>query len=610
LPRLGRLMPPELTRRSVPGGLVVRADPAIPSERLIEGVVVPWDQVATVADVGVNGGRPYRESIARGAPGEVDPASVLLEYLPQPNVGQGHAGAVLVGRGEHAEDTDAGLFMRFRVSRTSHGTDALELANDGILTDLSVVMDPIAERTRSDGVVERTRIGIRRVGLVERGAYRDGAQVTAVRSATEGTAMPNTAGATGATTTDVAGDGDEIDGEATATPTSGRPNRTRVTVDVERAAAERAAVDGMARSQRAFAPFGSTREEAIYGPGSGRSFFGDGWSVSQRAAGWEDAQGRLDRHYRMLDDIDLAMQRRIGIAGLQRASGILSRAGDVLSSEIGGAYPNEYLPGLLVPRILKGRPMGGFYSRVPLTDGRPRIYPVVTTSTTVAVQSAEGANPAASDFATTGTTVTPLFYGGETKVSRQVLDGADPSTDAMLMQDLTEAYMQASEAIIRAGVEAGSTASGVTLTAATPDVGIRALYVNHIGNVFLPPERIFLPTTLTSSWLSQNDTTGRPIAPAYGPYNSDSVAELAGVPVVGAAFGVPVAQSWSSTAGAGAGVGGVAVAGREADFAIFESALTSFRYDQGAEAPSAVRIGLWAYLVVGTRRGSRKATGA
>jgi hypothetical protein len=52
------------------------------------------------------------------------------------------------------------------------------------------------------------------------------------------------------------------------------------------------------------------------------------------------------------------------------------------------------------------------------------------------------------------------------------------------------------------------------------------------------------------------------------------------------------------------------VVGREADFAIFESALTSFRYDQGAEAPSAVRIGVWAYLVVGTRRGSRKATGA
>jgi hypothetical protein len=36
--------------------------------------------------------------------------------------------------------------------------------------------------------------------------------------------------------------------------------------------------------------------------------------------------------------------------------------------------------------------------------------------------------------------------------------------------------MQASEAIIRAAIEAGSTASGVTLTAATPDAGLRALW--------------------------------------------------------------------------------------------------------------------------------------
>jgi hypothetical protein len=52
------------------------------------------------------------------------------------------------------------------------------------------------------------------------------------------------------------------------------------------------------------------------------------------------------------------------------------------------------------------------------------------------------------------------------------------------------------------------------------------------------------------------------------------------------------------------------VVGRAPDFAIFESPVTNFEYDQGAEAPAAVRIGLWAYLVVGTRRGSRKATGA
>lgn len=604
---------PELVTRSAQ--LTVRAGDE-PSERIIEGVVVPYGQVARVGGDATSGGRPYRETIARGAAGTFDPSSVLLEWQPTPtdhNPGS-HAGAVLIGRGESAEDRDDGLHMGFRVSRTSHGDDALELARDGIVSDLSVVMavDQAGSRRRSDGVVERTRIGIQRVGLVERGAYHGGAQVTAVRSATEGS-MPANSTAPAAEAADTEDVGDEATAPAT---TTSRPNRTRVTVDVERAQAERSAVNGMAATAQrgAMFPFGSTREESVYGPGSGQSFFGDGWQVSpgsqaSRAGTVSEAHERLERHSRMLLDVDVAIQRRVGIAGLQRASAVLDRAGDVLSSEIGGAYPNEYLPGLLVPRILKGRPLGGFYSRVPLTDGRPRIYPVVTTSTTVAAQGAEGTNPAASDFATTGTTVTPTFYGGETKVSRQVLDGADPSTDAMLMQDLTEAYMQASEAIIRAAVETGSTASGVTLTAATPDAGLRAMWAYHVANLFLNPERLFIPTTITNSWLTQNDTTGRPIAPVYGAMNSDAVA-LADVPVVGEMLRTPVVQSWSSTAGAGAGVGGVAIIGRESDFAIFESSLTAFKYTEGAEAPSAVRIGLWAYLVVGTRRGSRKATGA
>jgi HK97 family phage prohead protease len=625
--------PAELVRVVAAQSLLVRAGDSPGGERIIEGLVLPYGEVAQVDD----GAGPYRESIARGAPGEVDPSEVLFEYLPQPNRGQGHQGATLVGRGATVRAADDGLHMAFGISRTHHGDEALELARDGILNGLSVVMDPIRQRRRPDGVIERTAIRIRRVALLERGAYAT-ARVAAVRAAPEdamhtcndcgaelvpgvahicptrarrpssGTRSRAAAAATAAPADD---DGEADDGEddaedAPAPATGTRRQRTRVTVDVERAAAERSAAGRVGRS---FAPFGSTREEAVYGPGSGQSFFGDGFRVSERSAGWEEAAGRLDRHYRHLEDIDVAIQRVVGISGLQRAAAILERAGDVLSSEIPGAYPSEYMPGLIVPRILKGRPMGGFYSRVPLTDGRPRIYPVVSTSTSVAVQSAEAANPAASDFATTATTVTPLLYGGETKVSRQVLDGADPSIDAMLSQDLAEAYVQASEAIIRAAIEAGSTASGVTLTAATPDAGLRALWANHIANVFMTPDRLFIPTTLTASWLAQNDTTGRPVAPVYNPAGTDSVA-LADVPVVGEVLRTPTIQSWSSTAGAGAGVGGVAVIGRETDFAIFESNLQSFRYDQGAEAPSGIRIGVWAYLVVGTRRGSRKATGA
>lgn len=630
--------------RTWTGQVMVRAAGGA-EERIIEGMAVPFGVIATVRDD--PRGPAYRETIERSAVDGLDPTTVLVDYLTDPPTDHNtHAGSRLAGRGVAGEATDAGYLFAARIAGTAAGDELLELARAGVLTDMSVYFTPRAEVRRPDGVVARTAIDITRVTIVPQGAY-EGARITAVRAGLEGTmhcphcgaalvagvghacaglraarAAADAAAAAGGETGDEAG-GDE---DAGSPPAGDRPNRTRVTVDVQRAiaagvaaeldrrasapptdqaraAAERSTVAALGRGTGVGGSY-NTRPEAIYGPGSGRSFFQDAWIVSRGGHDDPEARGRVERHYAMLEDIDKAIQRSIGFdqAGL-------ARAGDVLSSEIPGAYPNEYLPGLIVNRVLKQRPMGGFYQRFPLEDGRPRIYPVVSTSTSVAAQGAEGANPAASDFATTGTTVTPVFYGGETKVSRQVLDGADPSTDVMLQTDLNEAYMQASEAIIRAAVEAGSTASGVALTAATPNIGLVNLELNYFQNIFIPAERVLLPTTLYSSWLTQLDTTNRQLAPFYGPYNAGGQVTEAGL--AGAVLnGLPVAMSWSSTPGAGAGVGGVAIAGRASDFAIFESNLVNFQFTEGAEAPSAIRIGLWAYLVVGTRRGSRKATGA
>lgn len=633
--------------RSWSGAVMVRAASGS-GERIIEGVAVPFGVVTTVRDA--PDAPAYRETIERSAVDGLDPTSVLLDYLTDPpGTYNTHAGSRLVGRGLSADVGDDGLRMAFRVAQTAAGDELLELARAGVLTDMSVQFRPVAEVRRPDGAIARTAIDLHRVTVVPRGAY-PGAAITAVRAASEGSnvhcqhcgaalvagvghscpgirAAAARAGAAPANPpADPPADDDAEDTGSTAAtpaPAGDRPNRTRVTVDVERAiaegirtaiaalpnddraraTAERTAVAGIARSAGR-SPAVVTRDEFLYGPGSGRSFFADAFRASALGGSDGEARGRVERHYRLLEDVDRQIQRAIGFR-----QDSLSRAGDVLSSEIPGAYPNEYLPGLIVNRVLKFRPMGGFYDRYPIEDGRPRIYPVVSTSTSVAAQGAEGSNPAASDFATTGTTVTPTFYGGETKVSRQVLDGADPSTDDMIQSDLNESYMQASEAVIRAAVEAGSTASGVTLTAATPNVGLINLELNYLQNVFLPVQRVFLPTTLYGSWLTQLDTTNRPLAAWSG--DAASVGSVTEPGYAGASLvGVPVVQSWSSTAGAGAGVGGVAVAGRSSDFAIFESNVSHFRFDQGAEAPAAIRIGLWAYLVVGTRRGSRKATGA
>ena len=93
-----------------------------------------------------------------------------------------------------------------------------------------------------------------------------------------------------------------------------------------------------AEALRTYAPARMTRPEFYYGPGREHGILSDGWAAQHGDA---EAYERQERHYAMLTDVATE-----------------TYAGDVLSSEIVGAYPNEYLGGLFTPRILKGRPMG------------------------------------------------------------------------------------------------------------------------------------------------------------------------------------------------------------------------------------------------------------
>lgn len=358
-----------------------------------------------------------------------------------------------------------------------------------------------------------------------------------------------------------------------------------------RSALEVAGVRGLGSSIR------TTRPEAVYGPSKTDLFFRDNFAATQ--GDWEAAQ-RQQRHYGLLHEYAKVLERE-AVWRMLNGLPTQQRAGDVLSSEIPGAYPNDYLPGLLTPRILKGRPMADFYQRVPIADARPRIFPKVTTSSSVAVQSAEGAALSATDFATTAVTATPLMYGGYTDVSRQVLDGADPAAEAMLMQDLAEAYSQTAEGVVKTAVEAGASA-GVAITAATPYAGAIANVVNYYTTRFRTAKRAFIPPAAFSTLLAQLDTTGRPLVPQIGPVNSDGSVSTDGDQIVAALLSAQGTLAWQGTLNTW-------VFGVQSDYVIYESAVAQFRYDQ-VVGPQAVRVGLWAYLVVGTRLGSLKVVAA
>jgi phage head maturation protease len=140
---------------------------------------MPWGVVGSTAE----GPELFRRGAFRG----IDPGDVTLEAIGPHGA---DAGVTLVGRAIELDDRDDGQYGTFRVSRTRAGDELLELATDGVYRAASAVFSPISSRVGLDGIIERQSARLRRVGIVENGAY-PGAEVLAVRAApTGGNAMP------------------------------------------------------------------------------------------------------------------------------------------------------------------------------------------------------------------------------------------------------------------------------------------------------------------------------------------------------------------------------------------------------------------------------------
>jgi len=131
--------------------------------RTIHGIVVPFGRVATVSD----GGRPYQEAFQLGAF-----AKHLSERRrPVPLLGQHESRKNPLGVSSLLREDAAGLYGEFKVSKTSAGDEAIELARDGAMS-FSVGFTPI-KHVKREGVVVRTEAGMREASLVTFAAYED-----------------------------------------------------------------------------------------------------------------------------------------------------------------------------------------------------------------------------------------------------------------------------------------------------------------------------------------------------------------------------------------------------------------------------------------------------
>lgn len=142
--------------------------------RTIHGIVVPYDQPATVSD----GGRPYREAFQRGAFNQAL-GHMNGNYAKVKLLSQHQSGRNPLGRATMLRDDTSGLYGEFHVSDTAAGNEALSLVRDGALDSFSVGFSAVKQAKRGD-IVWRTEVGIREASLVTFPAYA-GALVGGVR---------------------------------------------------------------------------------------------------------------------------------------------------------------------------------------------------------------------------------------------------------------------------------------------------------------------------------------------------------------------------------------------------------------------------------------------
>ncbi len=141
------------------------------SERIVEGVVVPWNETTFLTD------DPRGE---RFRPGSL--TRTVKERGDRVKLFRNHDHNQAVGRAVQWRTThEGGCWAQFRIAATAAGDEVLSEAREGMLDAFSVGFLPKRETRGADGAREIIEAQLHEVSLCPIGAY-DGARVLAMRS--------------------------------------------------------------------------------------------------------------------------------------------------------------------------------------------------------------------------------------------------------------------------------------------------------------------------------------------------------------------------------------------------------------------------------------------
>jgi HK97 family phage prohead protease len=438
----------------IAGDFTVDAAKGDSPRRTISGTAVPYNVPATVSD---------------GTAVIFRPGSLPVEGKA-PRLFMYHDASMPVGVVTERVDTEQGMMFSAKISATALGNDALVMAMDGTIDQVSVGVNPVKFSYDDAGTMIIEEASWQELSLVPIGAFGDMANIATVAAS-------------------IHQEPEEVVLNEEATPVEEKPEMSEVNETAVEATIPTAPIHAQAK-----------RKFDMPTPGEFLAAMHIGGTT------FENVSGAARDFMR------------------SKQSAFQAAAGDVLTTDTPGLLPVPVLGPVFENLNQSIRPVVAAVGARAYPDGGTQktfIRPTWTTHTSVAAQANELAGVSATTPVIASNVITKTTLAGQVTLSIQDVDFTSPGSMEIIIQDLMGQYMQASDNLAADGIVAGGNVSGATWTV-TPDNPtslITSLYTcaySILENTNFLPDHIFVSPDVWRSFGGQLDADKRPIFPYAG----------------------------------------------------------------------------------------------
>jgi len=417
--------------------------------RTISGTAVPYNVPATVSD---------------GTAVIFRPGSLPVEGKA-PRLFMYHDASMPVGVVTERVDTEQGMMFSAKISATSLGNDALVMAMDGTIDQVSVGVNPVKFSYDEAGTMIIEEASWQELSLVPIGAFGDMANIVSVAAS-------------------IHQEPEEVVLNEEVVPEQEIEPMSEVTAPAVEATIPTAPI------------FAQAKKEFVL-----------------------PTAGEFMAAYHIGGDTFANMNKAVAEYTASKKTALQAAAGDVLTTDTLGLLPVPVL-GPLVQDLNFIRPtVEALGARAYPDNGQQKTFirPTITTHTSVASQANELGAVSATTMVIASNSVAKTTLAGQVTLSVQDIDFTSPSAMQLILNDLMGEYMIASDNLAADNLLAAANSSGVW--DGTPEDFLKSVYdaANDVssGRNWMPTH-MFVSVDVWSQLGQLVDSSKRPLFPFIG----------------------------------------------------------------------------------------------